>query len=243
MRGHVTRGTCAGPHRRQGHCAQVRCVWALPCSSLARGRRGWDGTCVTTAGAPLDALHGAHGAFATPPRWPPSQACIVARNCSLSIHLHPASLFDCSGLAVAFQTHVPLDTAENIAHGWLTLVKRRHTQPAGTVFLLQHSTLLVPLSDLLTTSVVVMQKATPALLPHHRKKKAVHKTGGADDKKLQNVLKRLGVNSIPGEGHVLIVVRRTGKQVEQGGAETGEASCSMSADTAALYLVRVRTHR
>jgi len=31
-----------------------------------------------------------------------------------------------------------------------------------------------------------------------RKKKAVHKTGGADDKKLQNVLKRLGVNSIPG---------------------------------------------
>merc|ERR1711966_252564 len=31
-----------------------------------------------------------------------------------------------------------------------------------------------------------------------RKKKAVHKTAGTDDKRLQNTLKRLGVNHIPG---------------------------------------------
>jgi len=31
-----------------------------------------------------------------------------------------------------------------------------------------------------------------------RKKKAVHKTAGTDDKRLQNTLKRLGVNNIPG---------------------------------------------
>lgn len=33
---------------------------------------------------------------------------------------------------------------------------------------------------------------------HHRKKKAVHKTTTTDDKRLQNTLKRLGVNTIPG---------------------------------------------
>ena len=32
----------------------------------------------------------------------------------------------------------------------------------------------------------------------HRKKKAVHKTTSTDDKRLQNTLKRLGVNTIPG---------------------------------------------
>ena len=32
----------------------------------------------------------------------------------------------------------------------------------------------------------------------HRKKKAVHKTTTTDDKRLQNTLKRLGVNTIPG---------------------------------------------
>merc|ERR1712060_447592 len=31
-----------------------------------------------------------------------------------------------------------------------------------------------------------------------RKKKAVHKTAGTDDKRLQNTLRRLGVNTIPG---------------------------------------------
>ena len=31
-----------------------------------------------------------------------------------------------------------------------------------------------------------------------RKKKAVHKAATTDDKRLQNTLKRLGVNSIPG---------------------------------------------
>ena len=31
-----------------------------------------------------------------------------------------------------------------------------------------------------------------------RKKKAVHKSSGQDDKRLQNTLKRLGVNTIPG---------------------------------------------
>ena len=31
-----------------------------------------------------------------------------------------------------------------------------------------------------------------------RKKKIVHRTAGADDKKLQNTLKKLAVNSIPG---------------------------------------------
>lgn len=38
-------------------------------------------------------------------------------------------------------------------------------------------------------------------VPHartHRKKKAVHKTTSTDDKRLQNTLKRLGVNTIPG---------------------------------------------
>jgi nascent polypeptide-associated complex subunit beta len=32
----------------------------------------------------------------------------------------------------------------------------------------------------------------------HRKKKAVHKATSTDDKRLQNTLKRLGVNTIPG---------------------------------------------
>jgi rRNA maturation endonuclease Nob1 len=36
----------------------------------------------------------------------------------------------------------------------------------------------------------------PRLL--HRKHKAVHKTTSTDDKRLQNTLKRLGVNTIPG---------------------------------------------
>ena len=31
-----------------------------------------------------------------------------------------------------------------------------------------------------------------------RKKKAVHKTAGTDDKRLQNTLRRIGVNTIPG---------------------------------------------
>ncbi len=34
--------------------------------------------------------------------------------------------------------------------------------------------------------------------PARRKKKAVHKTSSTDDKRLQNTLKRLGVNTIPG---------------------------------------------
>ena len=40
--------------------------------------------------------------------------------------------------------------------------------------------------------------ATGALLFFPRKKKAVHKTTTTDDKRLQNTLKRLGVNTIPG---------------------------------------------
>lgn len=39
---------------------------------------------------------------------------------------------------------------------------------------------------------------TPAPACTHRKKKAVHKTTSTDDKRLQNTLKRLGVNPIPG---------------------------------------------
>ncbi len=38
-----------------------------------------------------------------------------------------------------------------------------------------------------------------------RKKKAVHKTTSTDDKRLQNTLKRLGVNTIPGIEEVNIV--------------------------------------
>jgi nascent polypeptide-associated complex subunit beta len=38
-----------------------------------------------------------------------------------------------------------------------------------------------------------------------RKKKAVHKTTTTDDKRLQNTLKRLGVNTIPGIEEVNIV--------------------------------------
>ena len=37
-----------------------------------------------------------------------------------------------------------------------------------------------------------------------RKKKAVHKTNSTDDKRLQNTLKRLGVNTIPGIEEVLL---------------------------------------
>ena len=36
------------------------------------------------------------------------------------------------------------------------------------------------------------------ILVPFRKKKAVHKTTSTDDKRLQNTLKRLGVNTIPG---------------------------------------------
>lgn len=38
-----------------------------------------------------------------------------------------------------------------------------------------------------------------------RKKKAVHKTTSTDDKRLQNTLKRLGVNTIPGIEEVNII--------------------------------------
>ena len=38
-----------------------------------------------------------------------------------------------------------------------------------------------------------------------RKKKAVHKTTSTDDKRLQNTLKRLGVNTIPGIEEVLLI--------------------------------------
>jgi NACalpha-BTF3-like transcription factor len=38
----------------------------------------------------------------------------------------------------------------------------------------------------------------PLLPPLNRKHKAVHKTTSTDDKRLQNTLKRLGVNTIPG---------------------------------------------
>ncbi len=38
----------------------------------------------------------------------------------------------------------------------------------------------------------------PPLALARRKKKAVHKTTSTDDKRLQNTLKRLGVNTIPG---------------------------------------------
>ena len=40
--------------------------------------------------------------------------------------------------------------------------------------------------------------AAPARPALRRKKKAVHKSSGQDDKRLQNTLKRLGVNTIPG---------------------------------------------
>ena len=39
---------------------------------------------------------------------------------------------------------------------------------------------------------------TSRAVPYCRKKKAVHKTTSTDDKRLQNTLKRLGVNTIPG---------------------------------------------
>jgi hypothetical protein len=42
-------------------------------------------------------------------------------------------------------------------------------------------------------------------LDGRRKKKAVHKTTSTDDKRLQNTLKRLGVNTIPGIEEVNIV--------------------------------------
>lgn len=38
-----------------------------------------------------------------------------------------------------------------------------------------------------------------------RKKKAVHKAATTDDKRLQNTLKRLGVNVIPGIEEVMIM--------------------------------------
>ena len=42
-----------------------------------------------------------------------------------------------------------------------------------------------------------------------RKKKAVHKTTSTDDKRLQNTLKRLGVNTIPGIEEVNIFMDET----------------------------------
>ncbi|CAH3168590.1 unnamed protein product, partial [Pocillopora meandrina] len=45
----------------------------------------------------------------------------------------------------------------------------------------------------LKSGVQIGGKGTP-----RRKKKIVHRTAGADDKKLQNTLKKLAVNSIPG---------------------------------------------
>ena len=45
----------------------------------------------------------------------------------------------------------------------------------------------------LQSGVRIGGKGTP-----RRKKKAVHKTATTDDKKLQNTLKKLSVNSIPG---------------------------------------------
>ncbi len=42
-----------------------------------------------------------------------------------------------------------------------------------------------------------------------RKKKAVHKTTSTDDKRLQNTLKRLGVNTIPGIEEVNIFMDDT----------------------------------
>ena len=48
---------------------------------------------------------------------------------------------------------------------------------------------------------------SPLLVPPPspcRKKKAVHKTTSSDDKRLQNTLKRLGVNTIPGIEEVLL---------------------------------------
>jgi hypothetical protein len=41
-------------------------------------------------------------------------------------------------------------------------------------------------------------RSSSLALSPRRKKKAVHKTSGTDDKRLQNTLKRLGVNTIPG---------------------------------------------
>lgn len=47
------------------------------------------------------------------------------------------------------------------------------------------------------TSTAITRPLPPFLTPC-RKKKAVHKTTSTDDKRLQNTLKRLGVNTIPG---------------------------------------------
>lgn len=44
----------------------------------------------------------------------------------------------------------------------------------------------------------MMVADSDAVCALHRKKKAVHKTTSTDDKRLQNTLKRLGVNTIPG---------------------------------------------
>lgn len=50
------------------------------------------------------------------------------------------------------------------------------------------------------------QRASPVCpAPPRRKKKAVHKTTSTDDKRLQNTLKRLGVNTIPGIEEVLLL--------------------------------------
>merc|ERR1719284_2073052 len=68
-----------------------------------------------------------------------------------------------------------------------------------------------------------------------RKKKVVHKTTTTDDKRLQNTLKRLGINSIPaieevnlfldqGDKSVLPSLKKIADEYQQSGGAEGEDS-------------------
>lgn len=71
---------------------------------------------------------------------------------------------------------------------------RKKTQPAARS---SHGPRLGATRDRWRFSVSPLTSAPLAFLPR-RKHKAVHKTTSTDDKRLQNTLKRLGVNVIPG---------------------------------------------
>lgn len=70
-----------------------------------------------------------------------------------------------------------------------------------------------------------------------RKKKAVHKTAGTDDKRLQNTLKRLGVNNIPGIEEVNLF-RDDGSIVHFKNPKQVQAS--IGANTYVIRCVRLR---
>jgi nascent polypeptide-associated complex subunit beta len=68
-----------------------------------------------------------------------------------------------------------------------------------------------------------------------RKKKAIHKTTTTDDKRLQNTLKRLGVNNIP----AIEEVRRRCKRLVAPSSTREEVPCAWHASRYLLHLIQL----